>query len=108
MARYTPFPILDQRKSSGTTGGSAFSFLPNIGEIAHGADTTGVGLGFVHVFNAPILGGADPAPAARKVEAPAPEKKEAPPPEKPEGEPEKVDPEETEETKEAEEAPKAP
>jgi len=91
MARYTPFPILDLRKSSATTGASGFSFLPNLGEISHGADTTAVGLGFVHVFNVPVLGGAEPAPA-KKAEPPPPEKKEAPPPPaKPEGEPEKVD-----------------
>jgi hypothetical protein len=105
MARYTPFPILDNRKSSSSAGGSAFSFLPNIGEIAHGADTTGVGLGFVHAFNAPLLGGTDPAPAKKgeeKPPAPAPEKKEAPPPARAEGDPEKVDLE-----NEEEEAPKA-
>lgn len=104
MARYTPFPILDNRKSSSSTGGSPFSFLPNIPEIAPGADTLAAGLGFVHVFNVPVLGGGEPAPAHKKAEAPAPEKKEAPPPAKPEGEPEKVDLKE----EKSEEAPPAP
>jgi predicted porin len=81
MARYTPFPILDSRKSSSSTQGSVFSFLPNIGEIAYGADTTSVGLGFVHTFDVGIVGKQEPAPAAKPTEAPPPPEppKTAPP-----------------------------
>jgi predicted porin len=106
MARYTPFPILDDQESSGSTGGSSFPYLPNIGRIAHGADTTSVGIGFVHTFNVGIFGGTNPVPATKKVEAPAPQAKEAPPPAKTEPTPETEPKAGAEE--EEEEAPKAP
>ncbi len=71
-ARYSPFPILDSRKASGTSGGSTFSFLPNIGEIAPGADTIGVGIGVVYSFNVGIIGHNKPMPPVKPAEAPAP------------------------------------
>jgi predicted porin len=75
MARYSPFPILDSRRASA-------NFLPNIGEIAHGADTTSVGIGFVHTFNVGIFGHDKPAPVGKPSEAPVaqPEPKKAVPP----------------------------
>ena len=74
-ARYSPFPILDSRVAS-------IPFIPNFGEIAPGADTTGVGIGFVHVFNVGIFGKSQEAPAGKTKEAPAP-KAEKPEPEEP-------------------------
>lgn len=77
--RYSPFPILDSRKASGSSGGSLFSFLPNIGEIAPGADTVGVGIGFVHSFNVGIFGQSSQAPARPTQPAPEPPKRAQPP-----------------------------
>jgi predicted porin len=80
VARYSPFPILDSQKASSTTRGTTFSFLPNIGEIAAGADTLGVGLGFVHTFNVGIFGQTAQAPAKPTQPVPVPEPKKAQPP----------------------------
>jgi predicted porin len=100
QARYSPFPLIDSRHASNTS-------VPNTGEIAPGADTLSVGLGFVHVFNVGIFGQTQPPPAAAPKEAPkdepaAPAEK-APPAEKQEkaeeGPPggDATEPEETEE-----------
>jgi predicted porin len=68
-ARYSPFPILDRVEASAP-------FLPNVGEISHGADTTGFGIGFVHSFNVELFGRPKPPPAPAKEVPPA--KEEAP------------------------------
>jgi predicted porin len=74
-ARYSPFPILDSRSASAP-------FLPNIGEVSPGADTTGFGIGFVHSFSIELFGKekpAAPAPARKELQPPKPEKKEPAP-----------------------------
>ena len=66
-ARYSPFPIIDSKHASA-------AFLPNVGEISHGSDTLGAGLGFVHVFNLGITGKdmtKPPPPAKLKQTPPA-------------------------------------
>jgi predicted porin len=63
QARYSPFPLIDSRHASNTS-------VPNTGEIAPGADTMSVGLGFVHVFNVGIFGQTQPPPAQTQKEAP--------------------------------------
>jgi hypothetical protein len=98
-ARYSPFPILDSRVAS-------LNFLPNIGEIAPGADTTGIGIGFVHTFNVGIFGKAQPAPAAKPKEAPAAQADKVAPAEKQEKEEDKGPPDtELPEKEETEEKP---
>ena len=75
-ARYTPFPLLDSREN--TVDGQ-----PNIGEIAAGSDTFGIGIGFVHSFDVTLYssgGGDAPAKAPEAKRAPA-EKPTAPAPE---------------------------
>jgi hypothetical protein len=71
-ARYSPFPMLDSRSAQ------AAPFLPNIVEVAPGADTTGIGIGFVHSFSIELFGKekpAAPAPARKELSPPKPEKK---------------------------------
>ena len=55
-----------------------FSFLPNVGEIAPGADTIGVGIGFVHSFNVGIFGQTN-KPRRADPTGPAPPKRAQPP-----------------------------
>ena len=64
-ARYTPFPLLDSRESS-------VEGQPNLGEIAAGSDTLGIGLGFVHSFDVTLFSsGGGEAPAKAIEEKPA-------------------------------------
>lgn len=73
-ARYSPFPLIDSRHASNTS-------VPNTGEIAPGADTMSVGLGFVHTFNVGIFGHSTPTPPKAK-EAPAAQQDKIAPAEK--------------------------
>lgn len=83
-ARYTSFPMLE--KETNSTDG-----LPNIANVSAGADTFGIGIGFVYAFNVKLLGGDGAAPAKPAEVKPAPaEKPAAPPPE--EKEPEAAEP----------------
>jgi predicted porin len=98
-ARYSPFPILDRVEASAP-------FLPNVGEISHGADTTGFGIGFVHSFNVGIFGQAKTPAAVPTKEAPA-VKEEIPAPDaKPEPQKEQPDAEPNPDIEKTEEAPK--
>jgi predicted porin len=57
-ARYSPFPFIESRSAANPS-------LPNILEIAPGADTIGFGIGFVHSFSYKIFGD---EPAALPIE----------------------------------------
>jgi predicted porin len=110
-ARYTPFPLLDSSENS-------VDGQPNLGEISAGADTLGIGIGFVHSFDVTLYGGGKqqpakalevkPAPTAKPA-VPAPEDEEAPAIEKEapaagtEEDPPKVELEEEDEDESAEE-----
>ncbi len=83
-ARYSPFPILDRVVASAP-------FLPNVGEISHGADTTGVGIGFVHSFSVELFG-KEKAPAAAPAKEAPPAKVEDPTRESKKGEPQEQEP----------------
>jgi hypothetical protein len=84
-ARYSPFPFIESRSAANPS-------LPNIGEIAPGADTIGFGIGFVHVFSKKIFGDepeAKPAEPQRAQPEPVDAAPEAPDEavEAPEGDP---------------------
>jgi len=105
-ARYSPFPILEAQRASAT-------FLPNIGRVPPGADTTGFGIGFVHSFNVEVFGGKAQAPvgdaqSTKVPEAPAAEPADKAPPTEPTTDEEEDEEEEAAEGEEAAPAPQTP
>jgi hypothetical protein len=70
-ARYSPFPFLESRSAANPS-------LPNILEVAPGADTIGFGIGYVYVFSKKLFG-EEPEAKPAEPQRPEPEPAQAPP-----------------------------